>query len=79
MATRDYVSGRYGVTRSRRECVDDAPIELRTWLSLTIELICLNSYLYTGCKEFQNGNIGMASMHKKQRRQDRDGLVMMAR
>ena len=28
---------------------------------------------------FKKGNIGMANMHKKQRRQDRDGLVMMAR
>ena len=26
---------------------------------------------------FKRGNIGMANMHKKQRRQDRDGLVMM--
>ena len=26
---------------------------------------------------FKKGNIGMANMHKKQRRQDRDGLVMM--
>ena len=29
--------------------------------------------------QFKKGNIGMANMHKKQRRQDRDGLVMMAR
>ena len=29
--------------------------------------------------EFKKGNIGMANMRKKQRRQDRDGLVMMAR
>ena len=28
---------------------------------------------------FKKGNIGMANMYKKQRRQDRDGLVMMAR
>ena len=28
---------------------------------------------------FKKGNIGMANMHKKQRTQDRDGLVMMAR
>ena len=27
----------------------------------------------------KNGNIGMANVQKKQRRQDRDGLVMMAR
>ena len=30
-------------------------------------------------KIFKKGNIGMANMHKKQRRQDRDGFVMMAR
>ena len=30
-------------------------------------------------QKFKKGNIGMANMHKKQRRQDRDGLVMMAR
>ena len=46
--------------------------------------------MYLGCnilvegktsksKNFKKGNIGMANMHKKQRRQDRDGLVMMAR
>ena len=27
--------------------------------------------------KFKKGNIGMANMHKKQKRQDRDGLVMM--
>ena len=30
-------------------------------------------------KGLKRGIIGMANMHKKQRRQDRDGLVMMAR
>ena len=29
--------------------------------------------------DFKKGNVGMANMHKKQRRQDRDGFVMMAR
>ena len=28
---------------------------------------------------FKKGNIGMVNMHEKQRRQDRDGLVIMAR
>ena len=36
-------------------------------------------YITQNSLNFKNGNIGMANMHKKQRRQDRDGLVMMAR
>ena len=34
--------------------------------------------IITSKSNFKKGNIGMANMHKKQRRQDRDGLVMMA-
>ena len=51
-------------------------------------LIVVSGYLCPYCNitsksknssNFKKGNIGMANMHKKQRRQDRDGLVMMAR
>ena len=44
---------------------------------------CLNETKKGGetskSKILKKGNIGMANMHKRQRRQDRDGLVMMAR
>ena len=44
---------------------------------------CLNETKKGGetskSSNFKRGNIGMANMHKKQRRQDRDGLIMMAR
>ena len=35
--------------------------------------------LIKNSSNFKKGNIGMANMHKKERRQDRDGFVMMAR
>ena len=45
--------------------------------------LCLNETKKGGetsnSSNFKKGNIGMANMHKKQRRQDRDGLVMMTR
>ena len=41
---------------------------------------CLNEMArQVNSLNFKKGNIGMANIHKKQRRQDRDGLVVMAR
>ena len=44
---------------------------------------CLNKGSETSKEKIlrilKKGNIGMANMHKKQRRQDRDSLVIMAR
>ena len=49
---------------------------LRLFIVGLQELQCC---LQVNSLNFKKGNIGMANMHKKQRRQDRDGLVMMAR
>ena len=42
-------------------------------------IIAYNITSKSNSLNFKKGNIGMVNMHKKQRRQDRDGLVMMAR
>ena len=46
------------------------------------ECMYIHVYMYNITSKstiLKRGNIGMANMHKKQRRQGRDGLVMMSR
>ena len=54
------------------------------WVRILFIIICAATGLKKGgetrnSSHLKKGNIGMANMHKKQRRQDKDGLVTMAR
>ena len=48
-------------------------------MSLNIKRVTTRQPSLQISKILRKGYIGMANMHKKQRRQDRDGLVMIAR